>query len=111
MSSVAEGLKRGNTNSHNLIRKKPLSPFLCQQFFKFHGYEIQKLIFYTVIRKHFKLGLGNTDNGLLVKEKPLRTEMDFQRRGARTSRLLTVRNEVIRENMGVTQTILEKNGK
>jgi hypothetical protein len=61
-----------------------------------------------VIRKHFKIGLGNMDTGLQVKEKLLSTEMDFKRRGARTSRLLTVRNEVIRENMGATQTILEK---
>ena len=48
------------------------------------------------------------DTGLQVKEKLLSTETDFRRRGARTSRLLTVRNEVIREIMGVTQTILEK---
>lgn len=60
-----------------LLNKNPLSPFLCQQFFKFHGYEIQKLIFYTVIRKHFKLGLGNMDTGLEVKEKLLSTELDF----------------------------------
>jgi len=34
--------------------------------------------------------------------------MDFWRRAARTSRLLQVRNEVIREKNGETQTILER---
>jgi len=39
------------------------------------------------------------DPGLQVK-KILSTEMDFWRRTARTSRLLKVRNEVIRVKMG-----------
>ena len=34
--------------------------------------------------------------------------MDFWRRAARTSRLLKIRNEVIREKVGVAQTILER---
>jgi hypothetical protein len=41
-----------------------------------------------------------------LKKTLLSTEMDFWRRAARTSRILKVRNEVIREKMGVTQTIL-----
>jgi len=41
-----------------------------------------------------------------LKNKLLSTEMDFWRRAPRTSRLLNVRNEVLREKMGVTQTIL-----
>jgi hypothetical protein len=40
-----------------------------------------------------------------LKKKLLSIEMDFWRRAARTSRILKVRNEVIRERMGVTQTI------
>jgi len=48
------------------------------------------------------------DTGLKVKEKLLSTETDFWKRGARTSWILTVRNEVIRGNMGITQTMLEK---
>jgi len=31
------------------------------------------------------------------------TEMDFQKRAARPSRLLKVRNKVVREKIGVTQ--------
>jgi hypothetical protein len=34
-------------------------------------------------------------------------DMDFWRRAERPSRILKVRNEVIREIIGVTQTILE----
>jgi hypothetical protein len=34
-------------------------------------------------------------------------EMDFWRRAERPSRILKVRNEVIRERIGVIQTILE----
>jgi hypothetical protein len=41
-------------------------------------------------------------NGLLS------TETNFWRKAARTSRILKVRNEVIRDKMGVTQTILER---
>jgi len=40
------------------------------------------------------------------KEKIFSTEMVFWRRAARTSRLLEVRNEVIGEKMGLTQTIV-----
>jgi hypothetical protein len=40
-----------------------------------------------------------------LKKKLLSIEMDFWRRDARTSRILKVRNEVIRERMGVTRTI------
>jgi len=47
--------------------------------------------------------LGCFDTGLQVKENLLSMEMDFWRRAARTSRLLDVRKEVIRENMRVTQ--------
>jgi hypothetical protein len=47
--------------------------------------------------------LGNLDVGLQVKEKKLlSTEMNFWRRAARSSKLLEVRNEVIREKMWVT---------
>jgi hypothetical protein len=43
-----------------------------------------------------------------LKKILLSTEMDFWRRAARTSKILKVRNDVITDNMGVTQTILEK---
>jgi hypothetical protein len=43
-----------------------------------------------------------------LKKKLLRTEMDFWRGAARTSKISIVRNEVIRDKMGVTQTILER---
>jgi hypothetical protein len=43
---------------------------------------------------HFMPWLGNLDTGLKVKEKLLRTEMNFWRRDARTYRLLEVRNEL-----------------
>jgi hypothetical protein len=43
-----------------------------------------------------------------LKKMLLSTEMDFWRRAARTSRILKVWNEVIREKTAVTQTILER---
>lgn len=43
-----------------------------------------------------------------LRNNLLSTEIDFWRRAPRTSRLLKVRNEVIREKMGVTQTVLER---
>jgi len=64
-------------------------------------------IFYSG-RKHFKLRLGIWTLNLQVKENMLDTETDFWRRAAMTSRLLKVRNEVMREKMHVTQTILER---
>jgi hypothetical protein len=45
---------------------------------------------------------------LQVEENMLSTETDFWRRAAMTSRLLKVRNEVMREKTRVTQTILER---
>jgi hypothetical protein len=45
--------------------------------------------------------------GLQVqRKKSFSTEIGFWRRAARTSRLLKVRNEVIREKMGITQLIV-----
>jgi hypothetical protein len=52
--------------------------------------------------------LGNLDSGLHIKEKILSTDMDYWRRAARTSRLLQGRNKVIRETVGVRQTITER---
>ena len=46
--------------------------------------------------------------GYKLKEKLSRTETDFWRRAARISRLVKLRNEVSRETMRVTQTILER---
>jgi hypothetical protein len=43
-----------------------------------------------------------------LKKELLSTETDFWRRAARTSKILKVRNEVIREKMGGTQPILER---
>jgi len=60
-------------------------------------------------RKQFKLRLGSMDTGLQVKENLFSTEMDFWRRAARKNpRLSEMRKEVIREKMGVTQTISER---
>jgi hypothetical protein len=42
------------------------------------------------------------------KKKLSSTETNFWRRSARTSRILKIRIEVIREKMGVTPTILER---
>jgi hypothetical protein len=50
--------------------------------------------------------LGNLDSGLQVQGKNSSVKMGFWRGAARTSRLLNVRNEVIGEKMGVTQTIV-----
>jgi len=54
-----------------------------------------------VIASILSYGLGNLDTGLKVNEKES-TEMDFWRRAAGTSRLLKVRNEAIKEKVGVT---------
>jgi hypothetical protein len=43
-----------------------------------------------------------------LKNKLLRTQNVFWRRASRISRILKVRNEVIRDGVGVTQTILER---
>lgn len=43
------------------------------------------------------------DTGLQVKESTVKYRTDFWRRAARTSKLLKVRNEVIRERMRVRQ--------
>ena len=59
-------------------------------------------------RKHFKLWLVNLENGLQVEGKVSSTEIDLWRRAARISRLVKLRNEVIRETMRVTQTILDR---
>ena len=48
------------------------------------------------------------NTGLQVKESTVKYRTDFWRRAARTSKLLKVRNEVIKERMRVTQTILER---
>jgi hypothetical protein len=45
-----------------------------------------------------------------LKKKLLSTEMDFSRRAARTSRILTVRNEIIGEH-GSNTNIFGKNEK
>jgi len=42
-----------------------------------------------------------------LKNNLLHTEIDFWRRAPRTSRVLKVRNKIIREKIGVIQTILE----
>lgn len=54
--------------------------------------------------RHFKLWLGKFE---WLKNNLLHTEMDFWRRAPRTSRVLKVRNKIIRGKMGVTQTVLE----
>jgi hypothetical protein len=41
-----------------------------------------------------------------LKNMPLSTEMDVWRRATMISKILEVRNEVIRDKMGVTQTML-----
>lgn len=43
-----------------------------------------------------------------LKKRLFSSEMDFQRRAARTSRLLKVRNKVVRENMLVIQISCER---
>lgn len=53
--------------------------------------------------------LENLDTGLQSKEKFMKYIYRFLRRkAARTSRLIKVRKEVIREKMWVIQTILER---
>lgn len=54
--------------------------------------------------RHFKLRLGKFGR---LKNNLLHTEIDFWRRAPRTSRVLKVRNKIIREKIGVIQTILE----
>jgi len=54
------------------------------------------------------LRLENFDTGIQFKEKAVGTEMDIQRRDARTSRLLKERNKVFRERMLVTQISSER---
>ena len=43
-----------------------------------------------------------------LKKKLFSTEMDFGKRAARTSRQIKVKDEVIREKIQVTQTIVER---
>jgi hypothetical protein len=45
-------------------------------------------------RKHVKLSLENVDTGLQVKEKLLRTKIDFWRGALRISGVLKLRNLV-----------------
>ena len=63
---------------------------------------------YFCIYVRFKLRLENFDTGIQFKEKAVGTEMDIQRRDARTSRLLKERNKVFRERMLVTQISSER---
>jgi hypothetical protein len=55
--------------------------------------------------RHFKLQLGNLDSGLQIKASNVKYRNGFREK---SSRLLKVRNEVIREKIGVTQTVLER---
>jgi hypothetical protein len=68
----------------------------------------KKIIFYTEIESILNYGWEIWSLDYKLKRALLRTEIDFWKRAARTSRLLKVRNEVIRERMRVTQTILER---
>jgi hypothetical protein len=43
-----------------------------------------------------------------LKKETLRTEMGFWRRAARSSKILKLKNEIIRDKMGVTLTIMER---
>ena len=43
-----------------------------------------------------------------LKKKLLSTEVYVWRRAARTSKILNARDEVIREKVGITETILER---
>jgi hypothetical protein len=67
--------------------------------------QIKKLLFHTKIGSilSYSWEIGAMDYKL--KEILSNTETDFWRRAARISRLMKLRNEVIRETMRVTQII------
>jgi hypothetical protein len=69
---------------------------------------VEKCIFYAVVEGILSYGWEIWTVEYKLKHKLLSTEMDFWQRAPRTCRLLQVRNEVIREKIGVTQTILER---
>jgi hypothetical protein len=70
---------------------------------KYISVNIKKRIFYTERENILNYGWE-----IWTPVAKLSTEIDFWRRVARISRLLKVGNEVIRERMRVTQTILER---
>jgi hypothetical protein len=68
----------------------------------------EKCIFYAAVEGILSYGWEIWMVDYKLKNNLLSTEMDFWRSAPGTSRLLKVRNEVIGEKMGVTQTILER---
>jgi hypothetical protein len=50
------------------------------------------------------------DGGLQIKGKAFKYRFFFWRRAARTPKILKVKNDVIRDKMGVTQTVMEITG-
>ena len=63
---------------------------------KYISVNTNKLIFYTVTESNLSYGWETWTLDCNLKKKVLSTKIDFWRRNARTSRLLKVRNEVIR---------------
>jgi hypothetical protein len=62
-------------------------------------------VFCTVVEGILSYGCEICTVDYKLKRNLLSTEMNFWRRAARTSRLLKVRNEVIREKFGVTKQL------
>ena len=68
----------------------------------------KKQIFYTVVESILSYSWEIWKQDYKLEKKHLSTEMDICWRAVRTSRLLKVRKEVIREKMRITLIILER---
>jgi len=84
---------------------RALNSLLCSKYF---AVNTKKRIFFAVIESILSYGWEIWTLDYKLKKKLLRTEVEFWRKVAGTSRLLRARNEVIRDNVLVTLTVLKR---
>jgi hypothetical protein len=94
-----------NTNEQARKATKALNSLLWSKYVSVNK---KKQVFYVLIESVLSYGWEIWAPNYTLQKKLLGTEMDVWRRAARTTRLLKVRREAIREKMQVTQRILER---
>jgi len=84
---------------------RTLDSLLCSRYFALNTKE---RILFAVIESILSYGWEIWTLDYKLKKKLLGTEVEFWRKAAGTSRLLRARNEVIRDNVLVTLTVLKR---
>jgi len=84
---------------------RALNSLLCSKYF---AVNTKKQIFFAVIESILRYGWEILKLNYQLKKKLLGTDVEFWRKAAGTSRLLRARNEVIRDNVLLTLTVLKR---